>query len=354
MLDFRKLEHFDPIILTVMKLLEADNLLIPAEILKHARISIEPTDYDNWNNGTTLFWVHINVDIDTFVKIRDEIELYEGMILDRIRLVCPSYENEMINTVKISPLADIGNDIVGSNGLKTDIYNIKFDEPIFWKPGYFKLFISHLATFKKNTTALKNTLESYGISCFVAHEDIEPAKEWQMEIERGLFTMDALCALLMPNFKESNWTDQEIGVAIGRNILVIPIRKGLDPYGFIGKYQGFQAEGKSIGEVAQAIFEILSSNNKTSDNLIIKLSELFLLSNTNDEALLRIKALKLIKVLSKERVELLHQRITENNNLKAFKVLKEFNELGHKYGLSELKATDFEKVKPKDFDDLPF
>ena len=354
MLDFRKPEHLNSIIQTVRRLLEADKLIIPAEIIKNAQISIEPTDYDNWNNGTTLFWVHINVDIDTFVKIRDEIELYEGVILERVKLVCPRYESEMINTVKISPLADIENNLLGSNGLNTDSLGIKFEEPTFWKPGYFKLFISHLASFKKNTTVLKNTLESYGISCFVAHEDIEPAKEWQQEIERGLFTMDALCALLMPKFKESNWTDQEIGVAIGRNVLVVPIRKGLDPYGFIGKYQGFQAEGKNVGEVALAIFEILSSNNKTSDNLIIKLSELFLLAKTTDEALVRIKALKMVKILSKERVELLRQRITENNNLKSSKVLKEFNELSQRYGLIEIKAVDFEKVKHENVDDLPF
>lgn len=152
---------------------------------------------------------------------------------------------------------------------------IKEDEATFWKPGHFKLFISHISSFKITVTHLKNRLERYGISSFVAHEDIEPTKLWEKEIERGLFSMDALCAILMPGFKESNWTDQEVGVAIGRGVLVIPIRKKLDPYGFIGKFQGFQTNNKNVTEVAEGIFKILSNNEKTKAKLISKLTDLF-------------------------------------------------------------------------------
>lgn len=133
----------------------------------------------------------------------------------------------------------------------------------FWKPGHFRLFLSHLASFKVPTSHLQTALRKFAISSFVAHEDIEPTKEWQNEIEAGLKTMDALAAILMPGFQESKWCDQEVGVAVGRDVLIIPIRKGLDPYGFIGKYQGIQANGKKIGEVAQAIFDTLVKSPKT-------------------------------------------------------------------------------------------
>ena len=56
--------------------------------------------------------------------------------------------------------------------------------------------------------------------------------------------MDALIAILTPGFNESKWTDQEIGVAIGRKVPIVPIRIGLDPYGFIGKYQALQGAGR--------------------------------------------------------------------------------------------------------------
>jgi len=86
-----------------------------------------------------------------------------------------------------------------------------------------------LSAFKKTTGQLQTALRSYGVSAFVAHVDIEPTREWMSEIEAGLHSMDALVAILMPGFKESNWTDQEVGVAVGRGVLVIRSCVGLNP-----------------------------------------------------------------------------------------------------------------------------
>ncbi|RZK11043.1 MAG: toll/interleukin-1 receptor domain-containing protein [Flavobacterium sp.] len=265
-----------------------------------------------------------------------------------VKEVLPPVTEDVI--LKIADELDLKHNFLSPN----DTINIKLTEPTFWKPGYFKLFLSHLAAFKKTTASLKNALEAYGISSFVAHEDIEPTKEWQVEIENGLFTMDALCAVLIPGFNLSRWTDQEIGVAVGRNVLVIPVRKGMDPYGFIGKFQGFQAEGKSIGEVASAIFDIISTNSKTKDTLIIKLSELFLLSNTEVEAKQRISAIKRIKIISKDRIGLMHQRITDNLNLRSTIIINEFNDLARPYNYVPIKPADFDKTTYTEDDDLPF
>ena len=53
--------------------------------------------------------------------------------------------------------------------------------------------------------------------------------------------MDAMAAVLMSGFQGANWTDQEVGIAVERGILVVPVIRGLNPYGFIAKYQGLQA-----------------------------------------------------------------------------------------------------------------
>ena len=90
---------------------------------------------------------------------------------------------------------------------------------------------------------------------------LSPQRNGQDEIEKGLFSMEALVAIFTPGF-DSNWTDQETGIAIGRdNVLIIPIMKGLAPYGFIGKFQGLQGEGKTVNQVADGIFQILTKNN---------------------------------------------------------------------------------------------
>ena len=143
-------------------------------------------------------------------------------------------------------------------------------EAAFWEPFHFRLFLSHLSSFKKTTGLLQAALRRYGISAFVAHVDIEPTKEWLAEIEAGLYSMDALAAILMPGFKESNWTDHEVGIAVGRGVLVIPIMRGLNPYGFISKYQGLYAEGKTVATVAGDVFRILVASPKTTSRKLHK------------------------------------------------------------------------------------
>lgn len=243
---------------------------------------------------------------------------------------------------------------IAHNSLESDFEEDNFIDASFWKPGYFRLFISHITLFKDKASLLKNELEKFGISAFVAHEDIEPIKQWQDEIEKGLFTMDALCALLIPGFKESNWTDQEIGVAIGRKILIIPIIKGLDPYGFIGKYQGYKATNKKVHQVAESIFDIICKNSKTKNKYLNIIIELFLLSNSKEEALNRIKTLNKLDTISEEKATVMHSRVTDNQNLNDEDVINEFSKLFDKFKLKRIKSTDFNKSTFVFDDDLPF
>ncbi len=136
-----------------------------------------------------------------------------------------------------------------------------------WKEGAIRAFISHKAEDKKLAKAIKCYLDSYGIASFVAHEDIEPLKEWQLEIERALFSMDMMVALLTEKFSESNWTDQEIGVAYGRKVPIIPVRLGKDPYGFMGKYQAISGSDKSPDQIVGEIFKSLLGDNGIGDRL---------------------------------------------------------------------------------------
>lgn len=177
-------------------------------------------------------------------------------------------------------------------------------EATFWKAGYFRLFLSHLASFKVQTSHLQSVLSNYAISAFVAHEDIEPSREWQIEIEAGLYSMDALAAILMEGFKESNWCDQEVGVAVGRDVLIVPIRRGLDPYGFIGKYQGIQALNKTVGEVAEQIFLTIVKSPKTRDKMLNSLVNATAQSTDIEEAINKVNVLKSLESVPIETLEM--------------------------------------------------
>jgi hypothetical protein len=272
----------------------------------------------------------------------------------------PTYNSKKVYVKEILPkisddiVIQIANDLQIVHNYQNKLPIFKDATTTFWKTGHFKLFISHLSTFKETIGRLKTELEKYGISSFVAHEDIEPTKEWQEEIEKSLFSMDAMCAVLMPGFKESNWTDQEVGVAVGRGVLVIPILKELDPYGFIGKYQGFQAQGKNIAQVAEAVFLIITKNSKTRNKIISCLVDLLLLSNDKSAALERISALKKINDLPTERIFQMKTRFIENQNLKDNEIISNFNDLIKKYDIEGLRIKDFDKVQELENDDLPF
>lgn len=132
-----------------------------------------------------------------------------------------------------------------------------------WKPQRFRLFASHIHSDKVFVSKLKQSLDVYGIDTFVAHEDIKPTKKWEIEIERGLATCDALAALLTPDFHKSLWVDQEVGYCMSRRVLIVPLRGGADPYGFIAKYQGLQCLKRSPDEIANEIFELLIRHDLT-------------------------------------------------------------------------------------------
>lgn len=161
-------------------------------------------------------------------------------------------------------------------GVVTEFESVS--SPGFWNENEPRIFISHLAKKKTFATSLKEELMKFGIIGFVAHEDIEPSKEWQIEIELGLNTMDGMIAILHPEFHESNWTDQELGVAIGRMIPIIPIHAGLIPYGFIGKYQALKAGTKSIEQLTQEVIEIFASKPKIASKISRALVEKLKLS----------------------------------------------------------------------------
>ncbi|EPA0074238.1 MULTISPECIES: toll/interleukin-1 receptor domain-containing protein [Enterobacter] len=262
-----------------------------------------------------------------------------------------SYAKDMLANVNENLLLVIASEL----GLLEQVndHETKDVEISFWQPGYFRLFLSHLASFKVQTSHLQSALRKFAISSFVAHEDIEPTKEWQSEIEAGLKTMDALVAILMPGFPESKWCDQEVGVAVGRDILIIPVRRGLDPYGFIGKYQGIQAQGKKTGEVAEAIFNTLVKSPKTRNKILLALSGSLSNAITVKDAIEKIEIFNSLTLVPSDILESLKQQIIKNKRLVDSKeFLNNLNSMLDKFNVEKLKSGNIEQET--EWDDIPF
>jgi hypothetical protein len=80
--------------------------------------------------------------------------------------------------------------------------------------------------------------------------------------------MDVLTELVTPDFISSRWCDQEVGVAVGRNKLIVPVRLGADPHGILGRYQGVAGKGLTPAGPAAQLFTILAKHPRTSTRLV--------------------------------------------------------------------------------------
>jgi TIR domain len=140
--------------------------------------------------------------------------------------------------------------------------------PAIWEGSNdFRLFISHLSKDKDKAHKLKLMLAPFHIACFVAHDDIEPTKEWQHEIEQGLFSMDAMLCVLTTGFKDSVWTQQEIGCAIGRGVRIFSLKMEEDPCGFIGKSQAILRRKRTAEQIAAELNSLLIGDKQTKERM---------------------------------------------------------------------------------------
>ncbi len=150
-----------------------------------------------------------------------------------------------------------------------------------------KIFISHSTDDLKDVLALTTELETLGFTVFVAHRDIKPSTEWLNEIVEALKSHEIFVAYITDNFKNSQWCDQESGIAFFNDRKIIPIvakEKG-DPYGFLGRYQkiGIYSDITSHPHkwheiVASKIFDTLygdpSFKSNIRENILEKVSHI--------------------------------------------------------------------------------
>jgi hypothetical protein len=128
-----------------------------------------------------------------------------------------------------------------------------------WRSDRIRIFVSHTSSHRQEVGELADELNKFAFSCFVAHDEIEPSREWQDVIELALRTCDVLLAYVTPDFNGSRWTEQEVGWALGRELVVVPLKVGADPYGFFGAYQALPIRaGESAWTSATAISRSIS------------------------------------------------------------------------------------------------
>lgn len=136
----------------------------------------------------------------------------------------------------------------------SDVFKLWYDNNELASGKKIKIFISHRNDdiSKDKLTEITNNIQKQipYVSFFLDFKNIEEDSEWEKEVNKAIFSADAFVSLLTPTFHISNWCDQEIGIALGRHLIMKTINLGQGPYGFLSKKQ---------------------SNLKTIDNLEVEL-----------------------------------------------------------------------------------
>lgn len=250
----------ETLVATLAELFRAQGNLVACEALENANARIEETGYDNWDGGQYFYTLVLELPMKVFAHVESDVPKMEKLISGKFAKVLPPTGDQFLREVAIRPVLEDPAKTLGQRAAPVDVERL-------WKPALFRLFLSHVSKHKVAVSKLKFQLGKYGIDSFVAHEDIEPNQEWQNDIELALRSMHALVALLTPDFHQSKWTDQEVGVALGKGTLVIPVRLGLDPYGFIGKVQGLPGNLDDPVSLASSIVDLLLKHKSTADKM---------------------------------------------------------------------------------------
>jgi hypothetical protein len=232
-------------------------------IIANSRVEVEEeVDYDGWDGGQSGHEIRLHAPEPVFHAAIPNLEKYGPELCELLNRLAHVPREHVARVLVCLDVGTVPSNWREESGAlltpPTLAVTSTSDISRLWGDGGLRVFLSHRAAFKKETKELKDELAKYGAAAFVAHEDIEPTRHWQKEIERALGSMDVLVTLLTKGFAESFWTNQEVGVAIGRGIRVVSVRLDEDPRGFVGESQAISGRGRSSAELASSLVEAFS------------------------------------------------------------------------------------------------
>lgn len=289
------------------------------KIIVNAKYKIEEgIGYDNWNGGCYGHDVMLIIPDSLYCEVLKRKKDIESKIHNDLRELA-TCENEYWQSVYIDVESNDDNwRSRHEDALLRKIKNVSSSAVShIWGNLGVRLFLSHKIEYKKETEKLKEELKVYGISSFVAHTSIQPTREWLKEIENALLSMDAFVALLCDKFRESQWTDQEVGYAFCRGVPIISISlTEQDPHGFMSKDQKMLGSWDDIPKMAADIFSVLAEKPGFAEKLKDAAVEAFVNAPSFFESMHFVqKILPCIKFLTEGQIEKIKIGFANNNQL---------------------------------------
>ena len=219
------------------------NRIADAELIANANVSIEPTGYDNWDGGTTIWELRLEVPYPDYLSVeKDHREDIEKFIDDVVSPFLPETGHWVKTTIKPVEFKDPNwRRAVAAKVSPLDKYQTI-------EPTNDRLaFISYQTVDKHVAGRLQRILQEVGIMSFLAHEDIEVSAEWREKILEELGKASMFISVLSNNYFESPWCVQESGIAAYRGITSLHLSiDGNIPRGFSANIQSIKVDPDNI------------------------------------------------------------------------------------------------------------
>jgi hypothetical protein len=100
--DFTK--NPEPLVATLARIYAAEGQAREVAILANAQIAIEQTDYDNWDGGTYLYSLYLQIPSNVYFQLGDEREAIEKSILEKAQPILRPFPHNWLKEVLILPI----------------------------------------------------------------------------------------------------------------------------------------------------------------------------------------------------------------------------------------------------------
>lgn len=107
-----------------------------------------------------------------------------------------------------------------------------------------------------------------------------------------------------------------MGYCLWRRALIIPIRLGVDPYGFIARYEALSGVEKTPEELTATIFDILVDHELTASEMASALVSYFTTSDSYNETRRRMPLVERIKAWTPELLQRLEASVDQNGDIR--------------------------------------
>ena len=152
----------DAVVATLTELFRHQDNRSVCDVLENAKARIEETGYDNWDGGTYLFTLFLDLPLKVFAAIEQDVSRLEKAIAGKLTSVLRNTGNTWLREVTISPILEQPRKPLDPKVAPVDVEHL-------WVPGLLRLFLSHVSTHKVAVSKLKWEFRKFGISAFVAH-----------------------------------------------------------------------------------------------------------------------------------------------------------------------------------------